>query len=260
MLTSGDSVGSYDASCLPWWTSYLGRRVARSPRVGTLTVTPRPPCLLPCPLAALGFALSCRLTQAGRPRPRFVVLGPWICRRLPPHAPSQATQLPLSKRLVMPHPYRTFTDKSAPRPGAHDEGLPARQPLSRLRTWPGVSDTPCPTRSPDSVYTFSTPVLRAVYGEPSRRLVSLCSGSSCSLHGFSALSARRLRGVYTSLARCLCAFYSISTRHLLVFRLGLLLLLGHCGVGRRLGIHPLHPVALHLDHQQLFPRAPRASR
>lgn len=42
----------------------------RYPRVRVLTFPPAPSHLLPCPLAASGFALDCRLTQAGQPHLR----------------------------------------------------------------------------------------------------------------------------------------------------------------------------------------------
>ena len=61
----------------------------RSPEVRSTAFPARPPDLPPQPLMTMDFAIHCSLVRLGRPRIRFLSIGPRLCSTLPSDATSR---------------------------------------------------------------------------------------------------------------------------------------------------------------------------
>src|SRR3954468_14666004 len=91
----------------------------RSPEVSSTAFAARPPDLPPRPLMALDLAATCLLVRPGRPRIRFLSIGPRFCSTLPSDPASR--RHPCASLALLRHPdgQRTSTSKLSNMLGAH---------------------------------------------------------------------------------------------------------------------------------------------
>ena len=81
-------------------------------------------------LTVLGFVLFRELTPRAPPRMHFLFVRSEVCRRLPSDSTSRWTPLPLANGWNGHPPFRTFTLKHTPMPGAR-----ARVAMSLATNW-----------------------------------------------------------------------------------------------------------------------------
>ena len=99
--------------------SLVAETQRRPPEVRPTAFAARPPDLPPRPLMTMDFAIIGSLVRPGRPRIRFLSIGPRFCSTLPSDPASR--RRPCASLALLRHPdgQRTFTSKLSNMLGAH---------------------------------------------------------------------------------------------------------------------------------------------